>query len=140
MMLILGSLIILICVYKKTISNKTLNAAIAIWSIITVSILIFRPVINRNTKIAVYQENLTPFLNDLDSNEKIYLVSVNDNFVYKTKKLHTVNTNDSVILMYHDTIKPNVIRTYEQNSKLWYILTLNKNNKLIKTELFLNYE
>lgn len=139
-MVILGLIIILICVYKKTISNKTLNAAIAIWSIITVSILIFRPIINRNTKIVVYKENLSPFLNELDTNEKFYLVSVNDKFYYKTKKLHTVNPNDSVIFMYHDTIKPNVIRSYEQNSNLWYALTLNKNNKLIKTELFLNYE
>ena len=137
MLIVLLGLIILFCK-----NNKTLNLAIAIWALITVTTLTYKPFINgNNTRTSTQIKKLKPFVNDLDPNEKFYLVINDQNINYQTNKIHTINKDDSLTITYCDTIKnPIVIETYKVNSNLWYFLTLNKKSKTVKTELILKYE
>lgn len=138
MILVLLILLILYFLYKKHYQNyKMVHASIAIWSLIAITIIIFKPFINHNTKIVSIEEKIFPIENNLDETEGFYLITDENKIYYKTNKIKSVNIGDSTIINY-DSKQNKIIKYYKQNSTLWYLLTFNKKTNVIKTEFYIN--
>lgn len=123
--------------YNRYKNKNVINLVVIIWSIIILSLIVFKPILMRHTQTQINTELLMPMFNDLNSDESFYTIEVDSNIIYKTNKINVI-PEKKVNIEYKDTI-PTITKYYTMNGNLWNVLTLYQNKKLTKAIILIPY-